>query len=84
MYCRGADVSRKGDAISAAGDACSVGITILWADLANHFGVSDLFYAVGGDIFEADEEEVVGSFDTLASAVGRGADALVSRPSSFE
>ena len=30
----------------------------------------------GSDIFEADEEEGVGAFDTLASAVKRGADAL--------
>ena len=39
--CRGADVSGKGDAISSDGDACAVGIALLWADLANHFGVSD-------------------------------------------
>ena len=40
--CGGADVARKGDAISSNGDARSVGIALLWADLANHFGVSDL------------------------------------------
>ena len=39
--CRGADVSGKCDAISADGDARAVGIALLWADLANHFGVSD-------------------------------------------
>ena len=39
--CRGADVARKGDAISSNGDARSVGIAFLWADLSNHFGVSD-------------------------------------------
>ena len=38
--CRGADVSGKGDAISSNGDARVVGIALLWADLANHFGVS--------------------------------------------
>ena len=32
--------------------------------------------SVGGDIFEADEEEGVVAFDTFSSAVGRGADAL--------
>ena len=74
--CRGADVARKGDAISTDGDARAVGIALLWADLPNHFGVSDIFSAVGGDIFEADEEEGVGSFDTLVSAVGRGANDL--------
>ena len=39
--CRGADVAGKGDAISADGDARAVGIALIWADLANHFGVSD-------------------------------------------
>ena len=39
--CRGADVARKGDVISSNGDACAVGIVLLWAELANHFGVSD-------------------------------------------
>ena len=39
--CRGADVSRKGDTISSNGDARAVGIALLWADLANHFGISD-------------------------------------------
>ena len=39
--CRGADVAGKGDAISSNGDACLVGIALIWADLANHFGVSD-------------------------------------------
>ena len=39
--CRGADVAGKGDAISSNGDARAVGIALLWADLANHFGVSD-------------------------------------------
>ena len=37
----GADVAGKGDAISSNGDARAVGITLLWADLTNHFGVSD-------------------------------------------
>ena len=46
------------------------------ADLANYFGVSDLFLAVDRDIFEADEEEGVGAFDSFAPAVRRGADAL--------
>ena len=36
----------------------------------------------GRDIFEADEEEGVGAFDTLASAVKRGADALA-EPAEF-
>ena len=57
--CRGANVARKGDAISSDGDECAVGIAFLWADLANHFGVSEFCYAVGWDIFEADEEEGV-------------------------
>ena len=39
--CRGADVTRKGDAIAAYDDARVVGIARLWAELANHFGVSD-------------------------------------------
>ena len=39
--CGGADVAWKGDAISADGDARAVGIAFLWADHANHFGVSD-------------------------------------------
>ena len=52
--CRGADVTIGGDVISADGDARAVGIILLWADLANHFGVSDLFSVFGGDIFEAD------------------------------
>ena len=51
-------------------------IALLWVELANHFGVSDLFSAVGGDIFEAHEEEGVDSLDSLATAVGGGADAL--------
>ena len=62
--------------IAANGDARAVGIALLWAELANHFGVSDFFSLVGGDIFKADEEEGVGSFDTLASAFGGGADAF--------
>ena len=40
--------------IAANGDALAVGIALLWADLANHFGVSDFFSVVGGDILEAD------------------------------
>ena len=71
-FCRGADVAGKGDAISANVDAHAVGIALLWTDLANHFGVSDFLSAVGGDIFEVDEEEGFGSLDTLASAVGGG------------
>ena len=43
---------------------------------------AEVFSAVGGDIFEADEEECVGSFDTLVSAIGRGAGAL-SDPAEF-
>ena len=39
--CRGADLAGKGDAISSNGDVHAVGIALLWADLANHFGVSD-------------------------------------------
>ena len=62
--------------IAANGDARVVGIALLWSDLANHFCVSDLFSAVGGGIFEADEEEGVGAFDTLASAAERGSNAL--------
>ena len=64
------------------GDARAVGIALLWSDLANHFGVNDFLSAVGGDIFETDEEEGVGSLDTLASAIGGGADAL-SDPAEF-
>ena len=75
--CKGADVSGKGNAISSDGDARAVGIAFLWADLANHFGVSDFIFAVGRDIFEADEEEGVGSLDMLDSAVRGGVDALV-------
>ena len=52
--CRGAEVSRKGDAISSDVDARAVGVALLRADLANHFGVNDFLSAVGGDIFEAD------------------------------
>ena len=74
--CRGVDVSGKGDAISADGDARAVGIALLWADLAKHFGVSDFFSAVGGDIFKADEEEGVGYLDLLACDVGGGDDTL--------
>ena len=74
--CRGANVARKGDAISSDGDARAVGIALLWADLANHFGVSDFYSAVGWDIFKADEEEGVGSLDSLACAVRGGADTL--------
>ena len=76
LYSRGSDVAGKVDAIAADGDAHAVGIALLLVELANHFGVSYLFSAVNGDIFKADEEEVVAAFDTLASAVGRGADAL--------
>ena len=75
-YGRGADVADKGGVIAADCDARAVGIALLWADLVNHFGVSDFLSVVGGDIFEADEKEGVGSFYTLASAVRRGADAL--------
>ena len=64
------------------GDARAVGIALLWADLANYFGVNDFLSAVGGDIFEADEEEGVGSLDKLSSAVGGGADALA-EPAEF-
>ena len=74
--CRGADVAGKGDDISSDGDERAVGIALLWADLANHFGVSDFCYAVGWDIFEADEEEGVGSLDSLACAVRGGANTL--------
>ena len=51
--CRGADVDGKGDVIAADGDARAVGIALLWEGLSNHFGVSDLFSAVGRDIFKA-------------------------------
>ena len=68
--CGGADVAGKGDAISSNGDAHAVGIALLWADLANHFGVSDFCSAVGWDILEADDEEGVRSLDSLACVVG--------------
>ena len=68
--------------IAANGDARAVGIVLLWAYLANHFGVSDFLSAVGGDIFEADEEEGVGSLYTFSSAVGRVANALA-EPAEF-
>ena len=74
--CRDADVARKDDVISSNGDACAVGIAVLWADLANHFGVSDFCSAFGWDIFEADEEEGAGSLELLGCAVGGGADTL--------
>ena len=74
--CRGANVAGKGDAISSDGDARAVGIALLWADLANHFGVSDFCSAIVWDIFEADDEEGVRSLDSLACAVGGGADTL--------
>ena len=72
----GSDISGKANAVAADGDARAVGILFFGADFANHFGVSDFFAAAGGDIFEADEEEGVGAFDTFARAVGRGNDAL--------
>ena len=59
-----------------------LGSLFFWVDLANHFGVSDFFSVVGGDIFEADKEESVGAFDAFASAVGRSADALA-EPAEF-
>ena len=71
----GADIDRKGDAVFANGDACAVVIALFWEDLANHFGVSDLFCAVGGDIYE-EKEKVVGAFDAFDSAIGRGDDTL--------
>ena len=54
----------------------AVGIAFLWADLANYFGVGDFGSAVGWDVFESDDKERVGSLDTLACAVGGGADTL--------
>ena len=72
----------KGDTISADGDARAVGIALLWEDLANYFGVSDFGSAVGWDVFESDDKEGVGSLDTLACAVGGGADALA-EPAEF-
>ena len=74
--CRGADVARKGDAISADGDARAVGIAFLWADLTNHFDISDFGSAVGWDVLEPDEEEGAGSLDVLAYAVRGGSDTL--------
>ena len=68
--------------IAANGDARAVGIALFLADLANHFGVSDFFSAVGGDIFKADEGQGVGAFDVFASSVRRGADALA-EPAEF-
>ena len=41
VCCRGADVAGKGDTIYFNGDARLVGIALLLADLANHFGVRD-------------------------------------------
>ena len=38
--------------------------------------MSDFFAAVGGDIFEADEEEGVDALDVFSQDVGRGVDAL--------
>ena len=74
--CRGADVAGKVDAISSDGDAHAVGIALLWADLVIHFGVSDFCSAGGWDIFEADEEAGIRSLDSLACAVGGGANNL--------
>ena len=74
--CGGGNVAGKCDAISADGNARAVVIALLWVELANQFGVSDFLSAVGGDIFEAHEEEGVGSLDSLATAVGGGAYAL--------
>ena len=65
-----------GNGISADGDARAVGIALLWADLTNHFGVSDFESAVGWDVFDPDDKEGVGSLDALACDVGGGADTL--------
>ena len=77
-----ADVSGKANVVATDGDARAVGIGFFGADFSNHFGVSDFFAAVCGDIFEADEEEGVGAFDAFARAVGRGANALA-EPAEF-
>ena len=61
----GANISRKANGVDTDGDARAVGILLFGADFSNHFGVSDFFAAIGGDIFEADEEEGVGVFDTF-------------------
>ena len=74
--CRGANVARKGDAISSDGDECAVGIAFLWSDLAYYFGVGDFGSAVGWNVLELDDEEGVGSLDALACAVGGGANTL--------
>ena len=62
--------------MSPDGDARAVGIALLWADLANHFGVSDFGSTVGWDVFEPDDKEGVVSLDALACAVGGGSDTL--------
>ena len=62
--------------VAADGDAHAVGIALLRADFANHFGVSDFFLSVGGDIFEADEEYDVSAIDAFTRSVRRGSDAL--------
>ena len=71
-----ADIAGKANTVAADGDARAVGILFFGAKFANNFGVSDLFAAVGGDIFKADEKEGVDAFDAFAQAVGRGTDAL--------
>ena len=78
----GANISEKENVVAADRDAHAVGILFFREDFENHFGVSDFFAAVGGDIFEAGEEEGIGVFDAFARAVGRGTNALA-EPAEF-
>ena len=72
----------KSNAVATNGDTRAVGVDFFGADFVDHFGVSDFFAVVCGDIFEADDEEGVGAFDAFARAVGRGPNALA-EPAEF-
>ena len=54
-----------------------VGISLLSADNADHFGIGDLLEAIIRNVLVANDLEGIGAFDTLTCVSGVGAGTLV-------
>jgi hypothetical protein len=61
----GADIARVADPVATDSDMGVVGVILLWANVADHHGMTDLLALVGRDVLVVDEKECVGTFYSL-------------------
>ena len=65
------DIAWICNAVSTNGDACTVGITFLRANLAHDLGVRDIAAAIGRDVMKVDRREGVRTGDAFGCGLAR-------------